>query len=456
MNVDVIGSSIGSYRILGKLGEGGMGAVYAAEHALLRRRAAIKVLLPELSVRPEVVERFFNEARASTAIGDVGVVQIFDFGYHTDGSAFIVMELLEGESLEARLRRVGALSVREAMRITRQLAQTLGTVHARGVIHRDLKPDNVFVVPDAEAEGGERTKILDFGIAKLTDGDGISVSRTRTGAVIGTPLYMSPEQCRGHGVIDHRSDIYSLGCVVFYLLCGRPPFDARGSGELLVAHMTIPAPAPSSVRPGIPMVVDTLVLRCLEKDPARRFESMAALAQAVAAVQAQLTGGAVGLPDTPTVALHLPYATPPPPTPPPTPTTLGSATGVVATATTAAPRSRTPWLVAGLVALSAAAGIAFAILQRGGSGTSDRGTAAAAEGAASADAGAPVLTPDAGARAQVTPDAAAPIPVAADAGAAVAEVTPDAGAAKAPEPKKKRPKKKKKEVVEDPYALPTP
>src|SRR5580698_9219100 len=266
------GTIIGQYRIVRKIGAGGMGAVYLAEHTLVGRRAAIKVLLPELSVRRGIVTRFFNEARAMTAIPDPGIVQMFDVGFHTDGSAYIVMELLEGETLERRRKRLSRLHLVDALRITRQVAGSLATAHDRGVIHRDLKPDNIFIVRDGEAIGGERPKVLDFGIAKLSGDD--ERHRTMTGAMMGTPVYMSPEQCRGAGHVDHRSDIYSLGCVLFYLVAGRPPFDRHGIGELISAHMNDAPPQPSELYDALPDSLDELVLRCLAKQPDARFQTM--------------------------------------------------------------------------------------------------------------------------------------------------------------------------------------
>src|SRR5689334_8880512 len=161
-----------------------MGAVYVARHHLLGKRAAIKVLLPELCGRREAVERFFDEARAITAVHDPGVVQIFDFGHDAGGQAYIVMELLDGESLDARLRRTGRLAIPDALRTVRQAATTLARAHAAGLVHRDVKPDNLFLVVDAEAEAGERVKVLDFGIAKLTGDDAGARARTGTGVVI--------------------------------------------------------------------------------------------------------------------------------------------------------------------------------------------------------------------------------------------------------------------------------
>src|SRR5512140_2836035 len=230
----VEGAIVGTYRVLRKLGEGGMGAVFIGEHTLLGRKAAIKVLLPELSAHEEIVQRFFNEARAVTQISDPGIVQVFDFGHHTDGSAYIIMELLEGEPMDQRLARIGRMVPVDAMRIGRLVCSSLGHAHGKGIVHRDLKPENIFLVGDPAVTGGERAKILDFGIAKLS-GDEPGRMKTRTGAVMGTPVYMSPEQCRGSGVVDHRADIYSIGCVMMTMITGRPPFDGAGSGELIVA-----------------------------------------------------------------------------------------------------------------------------------------------------------------------------------------------------------------------------
>jgi eukaryotic-like serine/threonine-protein kinase len=271
---------LGSYRLVRKIGEGGMGAVYLAEHTLLGRNAAIKILHDRYTGRDELVERFFNEARAASAIVDPGIVQVFDFGQEDD-RAYIVMELLEGEGLDARLARLGKLPAVDVLRLTRQLALSLHAAHERGVIHRDLKPENVFIVKDAEAAGGERTKILDFGIAKLTADQ--TVVKTQTGLMMGSPHYMSPEQCRGAGSVDHRADIYSLGCVMFLLLTGRTVFEAEGTGDLVVAHITQTPQLPSELVP-VSRGVDEIVARCLAKLPDDRFASMHALAVAVDAL----------------------------------------------------------------------------------------------------------------------------------------------------------------------------
>jgi hypothetical protein len=307
----VEGTQIGAYRVLQQIGEGGMGSVWIAEHITLGRRAALKVLHPAFSNRPDIVTRFFNEARAATAISDPGIVQIFDFGEHVDGSAYIVMELLDGEPLDRRLTREGTLALHDALRLMRQVAGTLGAAHARGIVHRDLKPENVYIVRDPEVPGGERAKVLDFGIAKLVGDPGVGV-KTQTAAVMGTPSFMSPEQCRGAGEVDQRSDVYALGCVLFALVTGRPPFQAAGVGDVIAMHLREPAPAPSQLRPGIPPAFDQLVLRCLAKVPAQRFATAGELAIAMGA----LLGSSPQVP-----AARTSYATAP------EPTTLSAATG---------------------------------------------------------------------------------------------------------------------------------
>ncbi|HEX3757967.1 MAG TPA: serine/threonine-protein kinase [Kofleriaceae bacterium] len=263
----VEGTQIGAYRIVKPLGAGGMSEVWVAEHALLGRRAAIKVLRSRLSRQSDIVRRMFNEARIMTAIANPGIVQVFDFGFHVDGSAYIVMELLDGETLGERLARRGPLAVSEALHLVRQVASALRAAHDHGVVHRDLKPENIFLARDPDVAGGVRAKLLDFGIAKLIGDDGITTDEQ---VVLGTPPFMSPEQCRGAGSVEQRSDVYSLGCVLFTMVTGRPPFDASG-GAVLAMHQLEPTPIPSRRVPGLPAVVDHLVLRCMAKHPAERF-----------------------------------------------------------------------------------------------------------------------------------------------------------------------------------------
>jgi len=295
-----VGSHIGQYRILRKIGAGGMGTVYLGEHILLGRKAAIKTLLPSLSVHQEIVERFFTEARATSAITDHGVVQIFDFGYHVDGTAYIVMELLEGESLQQRIDRLGKLAPSEALRIARQVSGSLAAAHACEIIHRDLKPENIYLIADGEAQGGERTKILDFGICKLGTDNG-DASLTQSGTTMGTPVYMSPEQCRGAGKVDCRSDIYALGCVLFHMVAGRPPFECEGAGEFIVAHLQEDPPSPSVFVDDLPELVDGLILRCLEKSADDRFQTMTELQHALEYVLARISATNIAIPVVPPV-----------------------------------------------------------------------------------------------------------------------------------------------------------
>ncbi len=465
------GTTVGQYRIHRKIGEGGMGAVYLAEHALIGRRAAIKVLLPQLSSQREIVDRFFNEARATTSVPDPGIVQVFDFGFHTDGSAYIVMEFLEGEPIDARLKRFGRLTAFDALRITRQAAGSLAAAHRAGIVHRDLKPENIFLVRDPEAQGGERPKILDFGIAKLGGSDPNQM-RTRTGALMGTPVYMSPEQCRGAGLVDHRSDIYSMGCVIFHMVTGRPPFEGEGIGEIIAAHLREAPPLASTVAPGIPAGVDELLLRCLAKNPDERFQSMIELQAACDQLMARITASGVTGAAAPTVAATplapgfrseypgasstpIPGTVPPAPgsaTVPlastPQPTTLGGAAGV-SIAPAPAPTGGKKGLWIGLAVALAGGGVAAALVLGGGGGGGAKDATPAAGQAPPANA-----APDAGAAtASAPPDAAAAPAVAIDAGVTTAAdtpppIVPDAGAATAStdEPDKPDGQKKSKKT----------
>jgi serine/threonine-protein kinase len=287
---------IGQYRITGVLGRGGMGVVYVAEHVLLGRPAAVKVLQPKLAAQQDFVTRFFNEARTASAIEHPGIVEIYDFGWTPTGTAFIVMELLRGETLRARRERA-PLPWTTALAFTRQIAGALGAAHAKGIIHRDLKPDNVFVVQDPEVPGGERIKILDFGLAKLA-GSSPNQHLTRTGFVLGTPTYMAPEQCRGIAV-DSRADLYALGCLLFELCAGRPPFLGEGAGDVMGAHMYMPPPTIASLARTVPPELEALVQRLLAKTPLDRVQTADEVIRLVDTVTARVgattpTTGAAG------------------------------------------------------------------------------------------------------------------------------------------------------------------
>ena len=373
----VEGTQVGAYRILHKIGEGGMGSVWLAEHGMLGRRAAIKVLHAEYSAQPAIVTRFFNEARAATAISDPGIVQIFDFGHHVDGSAYIVMELLEGETLDRRLQRIGRLAVGDALRLMRQVASSLGAAHQRGIVHRDLKPENIFIVRDPEVAGGERAKIVDFGIAKLQGDQSV---KTQTSAVMGTPTYMSPEQCRGAGQVDQRSDVYALGCVLFTLITGRPPFEAEGIGEIIAMHLREQPPPPSRIAHGIPPEVDHIVMRCLAKDPNQRFHSAADLAVAI--------GGLLGSSPQVTIAARPPTGGSYPGVGT-TPTTLSQASGSP-TGTGAMAQPSRKGVFIGIGAVVVIGGVVAIAATRGGGDAQKEAPAAAPE---PAPAPAPAPTP---------------------------------------------------------------
>jgi formylglycine-generating enzyme required for sulfatase activity len=261
----VEGQTIGNYRILRKLGEGGMGAVFEAQHVEIGRKAAIKVLHPQFAQNAQVAMRFLNEAKAANLIEHPGVVEIFEFSRLPDGTTYIVMEYLKGESLGKRLER-GPIGL-DALRISRQIASVLAAAHEHGIIHRDLKPDNVIMVKDPEAPGGERAKVLDFGIAKIAEEQ---VLKTQAGSILGTPAYMAPEQCRGATEVTDRSDVYALGIMLYEMLCGRPPFANAGVGEIMIMQMSKQPPPLRELSPAVAPELAEFVHRTLAKDPKAR------------------------------------------------------------------------------------------------------------------------------------------------------------------------------------------
>jgi serine/threonine protein kinase len=271
------GTMVGNYRVIDLLGHGGMGHVYVAEHIKLGRLVAIKKLRGELASNPIAVARFFAEARAVNRISHENIVEITDLLEQPGGDNFIIMELLKGEDLGQRLRRTRALPLLRALDIVAQTASALAAVHRAGMIHRDLKPDNIFLI---ERRGSsDFVKVLDFGVAKLTDVDGrggIAVHTTAAGQIIGTPEYMSPEQASG-APVDYRTDIYALGVILYEMITGALPFQAKNFGELMIKHMAAPVTLPA-LQPGLPHGVqsarDDLLLDLLAKDPNDRPRSM--------------------------------------------------------------------------------------------------------------------------------------------------------------------------------------
>jgi serine/threonine protein kinase len=277
---ELIGRVLGSYKVVKLLGEGGMGAVYMGEHPAIGSKVAIKVLHPRYAADQRIVERFFNEARAVNIIGHDNIVKILDFNVADGSRHYFVMDFLHGRTLQSVVQGGRPVSLRRLGPILLQCCRALQAAHEHGIIHRDFKPDNVFLV-----DQGDRTdfvKLVDFGIAKLNESMG--GSHTQTGAVMGTPAYMSPEQAGGEPVIDARSDIYSLGVTMFQMATGKLPFADAGPsfGKLLAAHLQQPPPLPRSINPDLPEELEAIILKTLEKDPARRFQSMAELHDAIA------------------------------------------------------------------------------------------------------------------------------------------------------------------------------
>jgi serine/threonine protein kinase len=279
------GIRIGKYIVGRKLGQGGFGILYTARDTELDREIAIKFLRPEHAFRPSVVQRFLQEARAAARISHPGIVTVYESGIvggtdtRADGTVYIAMELLSGETLAQRLKALGKMQVPRAIGIARQLADALAAAHASAIVHRDLKPQNIFLVPDAAVVGGERVKVLDFGIAKLVDDFGSNV-QTHSMLMLGTPMYMSPEQCKSSAKVDARSDIYALGCMMFELVCGRAPFDGD-SGELIAKHQLVPPPTPRSIVASLPMPLEALIMRMLAKSADDRPQTMDAVLDAL-------------------------------------------------------------------------------------------------------------------------------------------------------------------------------
>tara|TARA_R110002073_G_scaffold256849_5_gene419605 strand:+ start:72716 stop:74428 length:1713 start_codon:yes stop_codon:yes gene_type:complete len=270
----VLNSTIGNYKVTRKIGEGGMGSVYLAEHPLIGKKVALKVLHAEFASNQDVVTRFFNEAKAVNDIQHPNIVDIIDYGViptNRGDMVYFIMEHLDGHPLEDVIAEQSPLSPERALHICAQVADALAASHKTNIVHRDLKPDNIILIKHRSTD--DFVKLLDFGIAKLT-GDQPGSSRTRTGIVMGTPAYMSPEQCEGKGNIDQRTDVYALGVVLYQMITGQVPFLGSGYGEILVQHLTQPPPPPSTIRGVIPPHVEAVCMKALEKSPDARYQCM--------------------------------------------------------------------------------------------------------------------------------------------------------------------------------------
>ncbi len=267
-----VGTRAGKYELVQQLGAGGFGLVFLARDLELGRDCALKFLLPEHTGNAEHVQRFLQEARAAARIRHPGIVTVFECGQlrqpgsGVDGMVYIAMELLGGESLSARMKRA-ALPVTGAVALARQIASAVGAAHQVGIVHRDLKPENVYLVPDPETVSGERVKILDFGIAKLGESSTANAVHTATYQIFGSPHYMSPEQCRSTARVDARTDIYSLGVMLFEMLCGERPFVDAEIGSLIAKHQLVEPPRLRTKVAGLPDGLDELVASMLAKSP---------------------------------------------------------------------------------------------------------------------------------------------------------------------------------------------
>jgi serine/threonine-protein kinase len=365
----------GKFTLERKLGQGGMGAVWRAEHVHLRSPVAIKLIDQQIAQHPEALARFMREAQAAAALRSPHVVQILDYGADR-GVPYIAMELLEGESLADRLAHAGRLPPGTLAHVITEVARAIAKAHELSIVHRDLKPDNIFLVRNDEVEV---TKVLDFGIAKATHGLGVTSGETRTGALLGTPHYMSPEQAEGTKLVDHRTDLWALGVIAFECLLGRRPFESDALGSLLLAICTRPLPVPSAYGLDLPGF-DAWFKKACARELNERFQSARELASELRRVIAS-SGNELTLSSddsrgafAATAVMQTPFVAVPP--------TVG-----VPSAPAAVPprKHRTALAVAGLFAVAAAAGLALALHQPA------PGTKSAAS-AASSPSAAPVAT----------------------------------------------------------------
>src|SRR5690606_2243896 len=271
----------GKFRITQEICRGGMAAIYEAENVDIGKRVAVKILADELLSSHVVRERFMREARAAAAIRSPFICEVYDVGMYDD-RPFLVMELLEGESLYDRMTRVRQMPVDVVVKVAAQVGRGLRKAHEAGIVHRDLKPENIFLTRDEDGE--LLAKIVDFGLAKFYEStsDQKNVRRTREGALFGTPAYMSPEQAKGQGEVDHRADLWALGCIVYECLTGQTVWNVEQGVAMILAQIAgAPLPVPSKLRPDLPPTFDEWFQRALDRDPSRRFQTAQALTESL-------------------------------------------------------------------------------------------------------------------------------------------------------------------------------
>src|SRR5215213_9470497 len=274
----LVGTTLaGKYRIDARLNEGGMGTVYRGCHVLMDKTVAIKVLRPSLAADEKIVARFSREARAASRITHPNAISVTDFGEDESGNVFLVMEFLSGKTLKGVIRDEGPLSLARVVEITRQIGDALNAAHSQGVIHRDLKGDNIMLV---DTMTGDHAKVLDFGIAKINETDGSTdTGLTAPNLVIGTPQYMSPEQCAQNAEIDARTDIYSFGVILYEMLVGHVPFSGDSPTMVMMKHLQDPVPSVMEERSDVPASVARVVARAMAKVPGHRYQSVAELVE---------------------------------------------------------------------------------------------------------------------------------------------------------------------------------
>jgi serine/threonine-protein kinase len=279
---DLTGTVVaGKYRVVEPVGHGAMGSVWAAKHVTLGHTVAIKFIHPELTTNQDAIRRFETEARAAAKLKSRHVAQVHDHGVTSDGQPYIVMEFLDGQSLEAAIDERGLLPPGEVIDIIYEAATALEVAHAVGVVHRDLKPDNIMLAHDGESKRGYTVKLVDFGIAKMVEDEVANVSTTRAGTVLGTPRYMSPEGLTGSAPVGPRSDLWSLGASAFAAMVGRVPFEGDTIGDIVLNVCNKPLPIPSQCALGLPEGFDVWFARACQRDPERRFKSAREMGQAL-------------------------------------------------------------------------------------------------------------------------------------------------------------------------------